>query len=314
MPLTAPPTIPLITDPSTFAVRAQDWVVWQAEQLYPALVEESLTLGLSLSGSSVTSNTVGAGSKSFTVETGKGFAAGQSIVIADSATPTNRMFGVVDTYDSGIGALVFISQAFEGSGTLTAWTISPTLNAVITAAQVPDGLITNAKLAEGYINDLTAVTFDPTVDYVPIADGSDAGNKKKALLPVASETAIGLVESATDAEAQAFTANKFIDGAKLNTALKGSNQSLAASGYQKLPGGLIIQWATVPTLTNNTGTDLTFPIAFPTAVVSISATAQVTSDGDDCVLVYRNLTTSGVRIINTFSSTSAGGRYFAIGY
>lgn len=187
MALTAPPDIPLITDPSTFSVRAQDWVVWQAEQLYPTLVAESLVLGLSLSGTSVTSNTVGTGSKSFTVETGKGFAAGQSIVIADSVTPTNRMFGVVDTYDSGTGALVFISQAFEGSGTLTAWAISPTLNAVLTLAQIPAGLITNDKLDNGYIDDLTIVTFDPTADYVAIADGSDTGNKKKALLPVPNE-------------------------------------------------------------------------------------------------------------------------------
>jgi hypothetical protein len=148
MAITAPPTIPVITDPSTFATRAQDWVVWQAEQLYPELTSQSLLLGLSLSATSVTSNTVGTGSKSFTVETGKGFAAGQSLVIADSTTPTNRMFGVVDTYDSGTGALVFISQAFEGSGTFTAWSISPTLNAVLTLVQVPDGLLTTAKYAD----------------------------------------------------------------------------------------------------------------------------------------------------------------------
>lgn len=180
MSITAPPTIPLITDPSTFATRAQDWVVWQSEQLYPELTSVSLVLGLSLSGTSVTSNTVGTGSKSFTVETGKGFLAGQSIVIARTAAPTNRMFGVVTSYNSGTGALVFESQAFEGSGTFTDWSISPTLNAVLTLVQIPDLLITNAKLANAYINDLTAVTFDHGNDYVAISDASDSGNKKKA--------------------------------------------------------------------------------------------------------------------------------------
>lgn len=180
MPITAPPTIPLITDPSTFSTRAQDWVVWQAERLYPELTSVSLALGLSLSGTSVTSNAIGIGSKSFTVETSKGFLAGQSLVIARTAAPTNRMFGLVTSYNSGTGALVFESQAIEGSGTFTDWTISPTLNAVLTLVQIPNLLITDAKLANTYINDLTEVPFDLSADYVAIADASDSGNKKKA--------------------------------------------------------------------------------------------------------------------------------------
>lgn len=204
MPITAPPTIPLITDPNTFATRAQDWVVWQAEQLYPELVNQSSLLGLSLSATSATSNTVGTGSKSFTVETGKGFAAGQSLVIADSTTPTNRMFGVVDTYNSGTGALVVTSQAFEGTGTFTDWTISPTLNAVLTLAQVPDLLITNAKLANAYINDLTPVEFDYGNDYMSFADGSDSGNKKKGYL---SESPIIDVDATVAANALTVTIN-----------------------------------------------------------------------------------------------------------
>lgn len=147
MSITAPPTIPLITDPSTFATRAQDWVVWQAEQLYPELISVSLVLGLSLSGTSVTSNLIGIGSKSFTVETGKGFLPGQSLVIARTSAPTNRMFGLVTSYNSITGNLVFESQAIEGSGTFTDWTITPTLNAVLTLVQIPDSLITKAKLA-----------------------------------------------------------------------------------------------------------------------------------------------------------------------
>lgn len=151
MPITAPPAIPQITDPATFSVRAQDWVVWQAEQLYPEIIAQSALLALSLSGTSVTSNTIETGSKSFTVQTSKGFAAGQSIVIARTSASTNRMFCVVTSYNSGTGALVVTSQAFEGTGTFTDWTISPTLNAVLTAAQVPDGLITTDKIADDQV-------------------------------------------------------------------------------------------------------------------------------------------------------------------
>lgn len=151
MPITAPPTIPQITDPSTFATRAQDWVVWQANQLYPSLIEESLLLGLSLSGTSVTSNTIGTGSKSFTTQTGLGFKAGQSLSIARTSAPTNRMFVVVDSYDSVTGTLVVTSQAFEGSGTFTDWSIALAFNGVITTDQIDEGAVTTNKILDSNV-------------------------------------------------------------------------------------------------------------------------------------------------------------------
>jgi hypothetical protein len=50
-------------------------------------------------------------------------------------------------------------------------------------------------------------------------------------------------------------------------------KSLASSGYQKLPGGLIIQWGQVNT-SSSAETSFTFPIAFPTAVYQIGVTYQ----------------------------------------
>jgi hypothetical protein len=48
------------------------------------------------------------------------------------------------------------------------------------------------------------------------------------------------------------------------------NKSLLASGYQKLPSGLIVQWGTGTTV-DSTG-NVTFPIAFPTSCFSIQIT------------------------------------------
>lgn len=67
-------------------------------------------------------------------------------------------------------------------------------------ANIANLSITNAKLANGYINDLSIVTLDPAADYLAIADGSDSGNKKKALLPAATDTAQGVIELLTSAE------------------------------------------------------------------------------------------------------------------
>lgn len=248
MALTAPPTIPLITDPATFAVRAQDWVVWQAEQLYPELVNQSALLGLSLTSVSTSSNTVGTGSKSFTVETGKGFVNGLSLSIAYDVTPTNRMFAVVTGYNSITGQLDVTVQAIEGSGTYTDWVIAPAFN----------GVVSYSQLDPQYIDDAAIVTLDPAADYFAIADGSDAGNKKKALIPIASETAIGLVGLATDAEAQAGTANKFIDGAKLHAASLGLSQT-----WQNVTGSR----SAGVTYTNTTGK----PIQVGVAVTAGSA-------------------------------------------
>jgi hypothetical protein len=78
--------------------------------------------------------------------------------------------------------------------------------------------------------------------------------------------------------------------------------SLAASGYQKLPSGLIIQWGRVAnSATPLAGTAVTFPIAFPTACHAVvsgnasTATSGVTS-------VAAGISTTGF----TSSSSSAG--------
>lgn len=47
----------------------------------------------------------------------------------------------------------------------------------------------------------------------------------------------------------------------------GSNQALSGSGYQKLPGGVIVQWGSVTATVTATATafNASLPVAFPTA-------------------------------------------------
>ena len=58
-------------------------------------------------------------------------------------------------------------------------------------------------------------------------------------------------------------------------------RSIGTSGYQKLPGGLIIQWGSFTTSSSGY-TNITFPIAFPTAFLNITGTA---SAGDGEILI-----------------------------
>lgn len=85
--------------------------------------------------------------------------------------------------------------------------------------------------------------------------------------------------------------------------------SLAASGYQKLPSGLIFQWGTGDCGAGSTAT-VTFPIAFTSAAYSVSAT-----DGTGSGLGYL-ITTVGVT--TTGCGFTAGGNagqfyWFAVG-
>lgn len=98
---------------------------------------------------------------------------------------------------------------------------------------------------------------------------------------------------ASNAEAQAFSvSNKAISPATLAAAFQGSNQSLAAAGYQKLPGGLIVQWGQV-SYSSGTGSG-TFPITFPTACLACTVTAYDATVGPKPNVT--GVTTSGFSI------------------
>jgi hypothetical protein len=76
---------------------------------------------------STTSLTIGVGSKSLTLaQTGKAFAVGQWVMVADTSNPsTNWMLGAITAFNSGTGAMTVNVVAVGGSGTIASWAISP---------------------------------------------------------------------------------------------------------------------------------------------------------------------------------------------
>jgi len=78
------------------------------------------------SATSSTSVTIGAGSKAFTIQTGKAFSVGQFVIIADASAPANYMSGQITAHNAGIGSLNVDVSAISGSGTLANWIISLT--------------------------------------------------------------------------------------------------------------------------------------------------------------------------------------------
>ena len=115
----------------------------------------------SFTATSSTSLTVGTGTINLTIDTGKGFAPGQSVIVARTASPADFMAGQVVSYNAGTGAMVVNATASGGSGTHSGWTISVTsivsalqLDSIIvltsgTTWTVPDGVRKVVGYVEG---------------------------------------------------------------------------------------------------------------------------------------------------------------------
>lgn len=97
----------------------------------------------SYSATSTTSLVIGTGSKSLTVETGKGFTIGQPVLIASTAAPSNYMSGQVTAYNSGTGAMTVNVTAIGGSGTIASWAVSVSAVVLATAPSLTQRTITS---------------------------------------------------------------------------------------------------------------------------------------------------------------------------
>lgn len=143
MPISALPPAPVIGDQAIFSAQAANFL-----GAMPTLATEmnneiarinSISSG-SFSATSTTSLTIATGSKTLTVETGKGFAIGQPVMIASTANPTNYMTGQVTSYTPSTGSLVVNATQVNGSGTLADWAVS--LISVVRGGGVsPDALV-----------------------------------------------------------------------------------------------------------------------------------------------------------------------------
>lgn len=157
---------------------------------------------------------------------------------------------------------------------------------------------------------------------VAIANGgtgqSTAADAFNALKQQATDSATGVVELATNAEAQALTdASRVITPLTLAQALKGANQSLSDNGFQSFPGGFKVQWGqatssgtTAPNLT------VTLPSAFSTKTVMWGGFILGSGSGDFSAQ-SESATASQIRFVVKNGSSIVNGVsvvWFAFGY
>ena len=133
--------------------------------------------------------------------------------------------------------------------------------------------------------------------------------------PDASTTVKGIVELTTNSEA--------LDGSDstraVTSAALASSKSYTTDGYQKLPGGLILQWGRKNSVSAPGSAAVTFPVAFPTAVRGILLTpiqSAVFGTNNNVVAAVKNdFTTSGFTILGdeVQGAVSIDCFWFAIG-
>jgi len=136
----------------------------------------------------------------------------------------------------------------------------------------------------------------------------------------ATTNRLGLVRLATTAAVAALSdASQAVTPAALGSVFP---RYLAGNGYQKLPGGLIIQWWGADFTNANGDAWVTFPIAFPTAVFHVSGHALIYTGSYDPldvnIIAWDSGTTNltGARMVSTdYTGAKRQGseRFFAIG-
>ena len=128
---------------------------------------EMIDTKTTLISTSTTSLTIGTGSKTLTVETGKMFQKGQYISIVDQANNANYMFGQVTSYANLTGVLIVSVVAIGGSGTIVAWNVSISGIAGTTGATGSTGYVyvayASAADGTGFSN-----TFNSALDYIAV--------------------------------------------------------------------------------------------------------------------------------------------------
>jgi hypothetical protein len=95
---------------------------------------------------SASSLTTGFGSKSLTLaQTGKAFVVGQWVSMSSTANPTLYwMAGAITAFTAGTGAMTVLVTAFNGPGTLSAWTVCAV--APVVPINVPDFVLQAAGI------------------------------------------------------------------------------------------------------------------------------------------------------------------------
>jgi hypothetical protein len=183
----------------------------------------------------------------------------------------------------------------------------------ITTAKLADSAVTTVKIADANVT--TAKLVDASVTSAKIATDAVTATQIAANAVGTSEIADANVTAAKLASgAAASNLGSYVSSVDGSTGaitlanLSAFTKSLSGNGYQKLPGGLIIQWGTTPS--GSVNGSATFPIAFPSACASV-VMSMFTSNQVNVSSEVQSKSTTG---FSYWIYNGTAGTYIAIGY
>lgn len=230
-----------------------------------------------------------------------------------SGTPTAPT-ATSGTNTTQIATTAFVIAERAETATLTNKTLtSPTVSGLSLS---DSSIVFEGSSADAYETTLTVT--NPTADIT-------------LTLPNATDTIVGRGTTDTLTNKTIALGSNTVSGTKsqFNTAVTdtdiafvndftGSNQALSANGYQKLPGGLIMQWGEVyvGNISDNGNASFSYPLTFPTAVLHAYVTFYAPSSEDFAGWITSQSTSSCVANIQEWSGSSQNitAKFFVIGY
>jgi len=199
------------------------------------------------------------------------------------------------------------SPAFTGNPTASTQTTGNSSTRLATTAFVNNQIDADIlALALGTLSTQNA-------DNVAITGGSITQLTTLTIPSAATAVTQSINDNSTKVATTAFVNAEIAND--IGNSFTGSNQSLSVNGYQKLPGGLVLQWGSAGSIAQDQSVTVTFPTPFPNACLGGFANNQNVASvgGTNLNAGARNWNTTTMIVTND-GVTSGVHNWFAIGY
>jgi hypothetical protein len=219
--------------------------------------------------SSVTSNSVSNGSKSFAVDINLSYIPLQEILVVHN--PANHMHGEVTSYDAATGALVVDIKTHTGSGTYTSWVLNL------------DGTPVDAITGSGTANEIAYFTAARIIASLPVAT-------------YPSLTELSYVKGVTSAIQTQINAKQdaLVSGTNIKTI---NSTSILGSGNYATPFELVVAASDETTALTAGTAKITFRM--PRAVTLTAVRASLTTAQASGTIFTVDINEGGVSILST---------------
>jgi hypothetical protein len=235
-------------------------------------------------------------------QTGVAVPAGRTMWLYNDGTDVKD----VTTYLSNLALGTPLPVSSGGTGSNTGVNVQTIVSGILPVANGGTGSATAAFNGSGITNlNATAISSGVIANTYTTANTANQSD------------AIVVRDTGGNFAANTITANLIgsVTGASslnvLTSAFTGANQSLTSPGWQKLPGGLMLQWGYVTATTQAVAQTVNFPTSFPTACLLVLTQIDFRS-GSSFAGGYLSVTSFNTASFNCFYTMSR--YYIAIGY